>query len=812
MSIIQVEDLVSYQLRTNYLETISDGVGERLISLNNAYHYTAGTRIAGWRQIPAHKLRTHSPPIPTAIASEYFQTPPKLTKKNSGCLDEDVLDNELVSGGAGGYKYDTSEALKRTTRREQIEEEDSSDISEESDDEVEQTSTQQIKFSKMPIRRRSGSSPMHESNLRLSSTMSPLSEIPAIQDHRSSQSVLGFSIARTRTNTITSGEISSDNEFDASAFHRNRTAARNLARSKMFLNQSSDSNVVNEEPTSTLLKVEVEDDSDESGMDSDFAGSLDSATIIPGINSLISGSLDNVVGTLPRALQKSPTKKSRPAPTILTALPPARPISTIQPKSLLSAAIKAKRAKASMPFESFASLSGQAESNPLNIRIWAPFSTSSTKFYEVLIRRNVHESDVGDRQVTVVDLIGLSLWRYGQEKLEPPLPKEKLNINRWTLRLVEDEEVDYDFPALYRTKPVVAFSTVNNRAVRSRSGTKPYDEFALVEATDEEFTENQKITSQFKEETAIQNDDTPPNLNKPVSLPAPSFTSITSIQSRQNPVLNPKIFPHGSVILADTPAVDVTTTNNSNRTGPKKHLRIHINSTDTAPGQMITLDVTTDTYLADVLDIICKKRQLDKAAHVLKLTGSGTLVLLDRTVESIGNRIDLDLARRRFATDGPLTMTGSPSSSSPKTSLTVERPESRKFKKSNMMSPHPLAQHSMKQDEVGSANYCKYTVWRKQPMRFVGMNERLLVIDGEYLHIMPASTGKTLFDGQGKTTTVHFSNIIGCKITRRHPSNFKVVIFRTTETKRYDFEAKSSDEAADIIFEINKGISPYHNA
>jgi hypothetical protein len=37
------------------------------------------------------------------------------------------------------------------------------------------------------------------------------------------------------------------------------------------------------------------------------------------------------------------------------------------------------------------------------------------------------------------------------------------------------------------------------------------------------------------------------------------------------------------------------------------------------------------------------------------------------------------------------------------------------------------------------------------------------------------------------------------------------VIYKTTETKRYDFEAKSADEAAEIVFEIKKGISPYHN-
>ncbi|POS86855.1 hypothetical protein EPUL_002480 [Erysiphe pulchra] len=811
MSIIQVEDLVSYQLRTNYLETISDGVGERLININSACFNNAGFRAAGWRQIAANKLRTHSPPIPTAIASEYFQAPPKLRDQNSVSLDLRIHDKKLDESGTGTNVDETGVATKRKSRQEQIEEEDSSDMSDESDDESEQISTQRIKFSKMPIRKRSGSSPIRGSNLRLSSTVNIQSNTPTIQERRESQPILGSSIVRMRTDTVTSSEISSDNEFDASAFHRQREAVRNLARSSMFLNQSSDSNATVKQPINGLIEGEAEEDSDDTGLDSEFSGSLDSASIIPGINSPINASPVDVVGTLPRATPKSSNKKQKQAPTVLTALPPARPISTIQPKSLLSAAIKAKKTKASMPFESFASLSGQAESNPLNLRIWAPFSTSNTKQIEVLIRRSVHENGIGDRQVTVVDLIGLSLWKYREKKLEPSLPEEKLNINRWTLRLVEDEEVDYDFPALDRTKPVVAFSTANNRAARSRSGSKPYDEFALVEATDEEFAENQKITSQFKQEASVQTSDLPLTMTKTSNFSTPSFTTITSIQPRPNPDLSAKFALRSNGMHADSLPVGAATTDFPNRPGAQKFLRIHIHSGDASPRQMITLDVTTDTYLVDVLDTICKKRQLDKAAHVLKISGTGTLVLLDRTVESIGNRMDLDLTRRRFATDGPLTMTGSPSSSSPKASWFLERPDSRKFKKSNMMGTHPLAQHSMKQDEVGSANYRKYTVWRKQPMRFVGMNERLLVIDGEYLHIMPASTGKTLFDGQGKTTTVHFSNIVGCKITRRHPTNFKVVIFRQTETKRYDFEAKSSDEAAEIVFEINKGISPYYN-
>jgi hypothetical protein len=653
-----------------------------------------------------------------------------------------------------------------------MEEEDSSDLSDDSDEDGDQRAAQQIKFSKMPIRNRSGSSPLRGSNLRQSSTVTSPSRIPGGQPRRGSQSALEAVKERARRDTVTSSEMSSENEFDASAFQRQRDAARNAAKaSKALLRHASDPNVGVKRQESDLLEEE-EEDSDGSDMDSDFAGSIDSASLLDEVDGPMNGSPTHVVGTMPRELTRSPTKKSKPAPPLLEALPPPRPISMIQPKSLLSAAIKAKRTKAAQPFESFASLSGQGDPNPLNLRIWAPFATSTTKPYEVLIRRSVHENEANDRPVTVADLIGLSLWRYAEEKLEPAIPPEKLNVNRWTLRMVEDEEVDYDFPALERNKPIISFTTANNRAARSRSNSKPYDEFALVEATEEQFQQNQSITPQFKQEsvatTSMDDDLTPKN----TPIPASSFLNGT--QGRQNPLLTTMSALRQNSTLADIPAIGAAPTQSTTRNAAKKLLRIHIHSADAAPGQMITLDVTTDTYLADVLDIVCKKRQLDKANHVLKLTGSGTVVLLDRTVESIGNRTELDLYRRRFATDGPLTMTGSPSSSSPKMPLIAERPEIRKIRKPPMMGTHPLAQEAIKQDELGSANYRKYTVWRKQPMRFVGMNERVLAIDGEYLHIMPASTGKTMFEGQGKTTTVHFSNVVGCKVTRRHPTNFKV--------------------------------------
>lgn len=768
--------LVSYQLRTNYLNTIADGVGERLITINDSFLNTAGFKAAGWRPNAANIKRTHSPPIPTAIASEYFQAPPRSAGLAPG-LEDETEEGGMVTGVGAGDTVGPGIATKRRRRREQMEEEDSSDLSDDSEEEGDQRAAQQIKFAKMPIRNRSGSSPIRGSNLRQSSTLTSPSRTPGGQARRGSQSALESVKERARRDTVTSSEMSSENEFDASAFQRQREATRNAAKAtKVLHSQMSDPNVGVKRQQSDLLEEEEEDDSDGSDMDSEFEGSIDSASMLDSVDAPINASpTEPIVGTVPKELTRSPTKKSKPAPPVLQALPPPRPISMVQPKSLLSAAIKARQTKAASPFESFASLSGQGDPNPLSLKIWAPFATSTTKPYEVLIRRTVHENEANDRQVTVADLIGLSLWRYSEEKLEPAVPTEKLNVNWWTLRMVEDEEVDYDFPALERNKPLVAFTNANNRAARSRSNSRPFDEFALVQATAEQFQQNQSLTPQFKQETvAAPADDDPTPRNTPAPQSSTLGASLLPSQPRQNPLLTSMSALRQNTPLADVPTPGGAPSQPLARSGVQKLLRIHIHSADAAPGQMITLDVTTDTYLAEVLDIVCKKRQLDKANHVLKLTGSGTVVLLDRTVESIGNRADLDLFRRRFATDGPLTMSGSPSSSSPKIPMMADRSDVRKIRKGQMLGAHPLAQASIKQDEMGNSNYRKYTVWRKQPMRFVGMNERVLAIDGEYLHIMPAQSGKTMFEGQGKTTTVHFSNVVGCKVTRRHPTNFKV--------------------------------------
>lgn len=807
MSVIQVEDLVSYQLRTSYLNEIADGVGERLITLNEGFLNSAPFKAAGWRPNPALIKRTHSPPIPTAVASEYFQAP-----RAALSLEYEAEDGGMLTGG-GADTLGPGLAIKRRRRREQMEEDDSSDLSDESDDEPDNRAAQQIKFAKMPLRGRSGSSPIQGSNLRQTTVASPRAA-----GRRGSQSALETVKERARRDTVTSSEVSSDNEFDASGFHRQREAARAGARAVKL------STRMNTEPTVGLKRhgtdlLEEEEDSDASDLSSNFnIESIDSTSILDAVENRLNASprAQQVVGTPPKEFTRRSTirRSAMPAPLqiLVGELPPPRPLSTIRPismlppTSLLSEALNAKKTKPAIPFDGYASLSGQGDPDPIRLRIYAYISEDDVKSYGVIIKRIVHEGEGVNRPVNVADTIGLSLWRYNEEKLEPPLPSNRQNVNSWRLRMVEEDgQIDDDFSPLELKNPLLSFTTVNNRVGRARSNSKVYDSFALIPAEKLDPSESQSATPQLHQgHTGI---DTRDGDITPRNTPKPSSSPIAERLPRLNPVITTTYRQNTN--LADTPQQQQPTPMPNVGRGPHKLLRIHIHSADVAPGQMVTLDVTTDTYLAEVLDLVCRKRQLDKANHVLKLPNSGVVVLLDRAVSSIGNVSDLDLHRRRFATDGPLTMTGSPSSASPRPFLFNENYSFGKSKKGKIMGTHPLAKEVLKQNELGgNGTYRKYTVWRKQPMRFVGMNERILVLDGEYINIMPGSGGRIL-EGGGKTTTVHFSNVVGCKVSRKHPTYFKLLVYKSTDLKRYDFEARSADEAAEIVSELKKGVSPY---
>ena len=560
--------------------------------------------------------------------------------------------------------------------------------------------------------------------------------------------------------------MSSENELDPLMFGAKRRPANPVKAAKagsLLADKHKEDERQQVRNLTTTINEDLEAESDRSDLSSEFAETADSESLLDDIGP---SSLTNMPPEM-NVNNESPNKPKNASSSPLQPLPPARPISTIPPTSLLGQALRAGKSKPKNPVEAFARLSGKGALDPLNIRIYAPFSDSPNKPFEMPLLKTVQATDSGEiPQVTVADAVGLSLWRYREEGLKPPIDESKLNVNSWVLRMVEDGEVEYDFPPLTRTQPIVAFTSNNNRGPRGRSREKPYDEFALVEATQAQIQENKKLTPKFDSLFEAMKVDAAEAGPKRQSQSERKDTSLAATALRKPPP-----------VPADKPAF--LSSHSTPRTGPPKMLKIRFTSLE-AFSQINTIEVTTDTYLAEVLDTVCKRWKLDKSYHILKVTGTNTIAPVDRTVESLGARTDLDLVRRRFANDGALGLAGSPGSSSPNAPLILAAENPAKGQRKGKMM-HPLAQKS---DMLNStAKYKKYNVTRKQPMSFAPSHQRVLLMDEDYMHILPGETGKGLFDSSLKTSRVPFSMIVGCKVSRRHPKTFRVSL-RLTVTLR----------------------------
>ncbi|GMF72287.1 unnamed protein product [Aspergillus oryzae] len=611
---------------------------------------------------------------------------------------------------------------------------------------------------------------------------------------------------RRDTTTTASSDMSSDNEMGSLASRKQiqfsgQDQVIELASNRRRGAGNRNLGGLDEHPEDSGAE------SEDSALSSDFDATAGSASLLVGVG--ITGSLDSsspmMMHKLPNGTgpqTASPRKAKTPAPE-LQDLPPPRPISTVQPVSLLSKALNARKRAPTNPVEKFAVLSGKGLTNALNIKLYLPFSSDPEEPIDLPIAR---ESKLAEQPapVTVVEAIGLALWRYSEEGRQPAIERNKLTVNRWALRMVEDGEVEYDFPALGRTSQIMDFTSNNNRATgaRGRGRGKQYDEFALVEASDSEFEENER---QFPMESqAVLPEDTN-DAASALNVPSAQPTSQNKAP-RPNPILGQPFssaLNDNTLTPADRPAVP--TSHATPRLGVSKTLKIRFINIEGST-QVTTLNTSTDSYIAEILDSVCKRWGLDKGNYLLKVMGSNTIAPLDRTVEALGNLTELDLVRRRF---GPQSLTGSPGSSSPNAPLQIDSgtvPSSKKAKKGGPRMLHPLAQQ---QDLIGGY-YRRYHVFRKQSMSFTASNHKILTFDNDYMHIMPGDTAKTGSDT--KTRSISFNDVVGCKVSRRHPKNFRVVVLRgndANEQKRYDFEARNALEAVEIVDEIKKNMAHY---
>ncbi|KTW27903.1 uncharacterized protein T551_02870 [Pneumocystis jirovecii RU7] len=416
--------------------------------------------------------------------------------------------------------------------------------------------------------------------------------------------------------------------------------------------------------------------------------------------------------------------------------------------SLLTILIKTGKNVQVNPLDIYASLSGKGDLNPLKLKIYRPSGKYPKKPISVVVKRIA----------TVADVIGFSLYCFIEQKLEPKLTNEQLNPNMWTLRIVEEDgELDEDFPALDRVRFLSKFG---------------FDEFALVEATSEQFLENEKITPfNFKINIEHFNSQTKNDLNDTSQI------LFSSMLSKDKAVIEtPESFIRLKVLLYPR----IQSLKNS------------------------ILYVTNETYIGNVLDEICRINNLDQTKFILRIAETNTPLSNDCKVYDLKNQYELELIERsyfmipkfeRFSNIERIGMFKKKEMKILTYAFYIGTTNER-----NKLKKMPENKNHAALDRAINNSYEKYIVWRRQSMSFMGRHERMLVIDGDYIYIMPLEQ-KTFFDTP-KTLSIHTSTIVNCKQTDKLLT-FNFTVMKSKELKKYDFEASSKAEASLIVAKIN---------
>ena len=94
-------------------------------------------------------------------------------------------------------------------------------------------------------------------------------------------------------------------------------------------------------------------------------------------------------------------------------------------------------------------------------------------------------------------------------------------------------------------------------------------------------------------------------------------------------------------------------------------LRIRLFPYVESGAQSTMLDVTSDNYFSEVLDLICKKLHLEKSLYVLRLPGTSIMIPPSRRVESLQGRTELELIRKNAleAASAGVSSPGTPTTS-----------------------------------------------------------------------------------------------------------------------------------------------------
>ncbi|KAI0030353.1 stress-activated map kinase interacting protein 1-domain-containing protein [Vararia minispora EC-137] len=362
------------------------------------------------------------------------------------------------------------------------------------------------------------------------------------------------------------------------------------------------------------------------------------------------------------------------------------------------------------------------------------------------------------KDATIEEVLGFALWTYWQDKWEPRIDEsreELLSAIGWVLRIAEEDgEVDEDFPPPDRMGKISKFS---------------FDAYAVLEASPAQIQQNKIL------EAKIQR--SPSRVVKKKPDPAPSLTAPTA---------------SSSATLPSTPNVSLMPSSfgPSSSFGPQMFLRIRVQDTLDAVHVYSTIPVTATMYLQEALDMVCARRKLSSKDYSLVVGDMSVLVALDRTVASLMGKSDLLLVKKEMVNNlGVEVAQPAGTSSDPNSSIFGGKAGA----------PEPAVSEA----PDFTAAYKRFTVYRKMPM-LVGRHERILAIDGAYIHFMPSNKAKAVFES-GKTSSHHIKSVVSCAQADKSSATFRIVVHRVSRdggNKRYEFEAENPASAYEIVATI----------
>lgn len=446
------------------------------------------------------------------------------------------------------------------------------------------------------------------------------------------------------------------------------------------------------------------------------------------------------------------------------------------------------------PLEQFIFVSGDDATNKnevLNLKVFLP----DDKQINVKIRKSS----------IVFDTIGYILYKTNLKYPEILKDLKLKNLNRWCLKLIDDDGEPYEgsFGLMERKKQIASYGE---------------DEVALVNVSETQYALNESETPMpiFEEPQASSS-----------STPSPS--KAISQNSYYKSILPPIIDNN----IKDTKTVKV---------------QIFEYPSTTYASSYVTLEFSINDTLNEIMKKYSNWKRIDPTYYVLKAVDENFILNLNDSISSLDGNYKLEVLTKLKARTlhlrkknilisntlqtinsnlTPQTLTEGLLRDGVNSEIKKEMKEEKEeatqqstSKFSSSLSKQGLSSFKNRNFSKSFSNkvehnpgaltgqYEKFTVWRRLPMSFINRHEREFAIDGDYVYIMPKDE-KIWYDTNFKTTTFHISNIKSCKISKRVPSNFKIIVNKPRGPKRYDFEALNSSEAEEIVSRLNNLMDAY---